>query len=81
MKPSNSFIDESVMRAEGEPLPYQMFTNNCDGLVVKEITREEWDSAILARNTARCGAGDKYRAPPCSGNAYCFGNALGCTCY
>ena len=52
MKPSNSFIDESVMRAEGEPLPYQMFTNNCDGLIVKEITREEYDEAVAARNAA-----------------------------
>lgn len=57
MKPSNSFIDESAMKAEGEPLEYiPVFSRHVPGLIVKEISREEWDSAIFARDTARCGA-------------------------
>ena len=57
MKPSNSFIDESVMKTEGEPLEYiPVFSRHVPGLVVKEISREEWDSAIIARDAARIGA-------------------------
>lgn len=47
MRPSNSFIDESAMKQSGEPLDYQPFTNFQPGLVVREITQEEWDAAVL----------------------------------
>ena len=57
MRPNNSFIDESVMNTAGEPIEYiPVFSRHVPGLVVKEISREEWDSAILARDTARIGA-------------------------
>lgn len=45
MKPNNSFIDESYMIPSGEPIP---FTGSfVPGLVVKEITQEEWDEAVI----------------------------------
>lgn len=57
MRPNNSFIDESVMNTAGEPLEYApLFGKHVLGLVVKEISREEWDSAIIARDAARIGA-------------------------
>ena len=45
MKPQNSFIDERYMNPAGEPLPF----TGCfvPGLVVKEITQEEWDEAVV----------------------------------
>lgn len=46
MSPTNSFIDESVMKPHGEPIEYTpLFTNVVEGLVAKEITLDEWKIA------------------------------------
>ena len=56
MKPHNSFIDESAMKIEGEPLEYvPVFGRQVPGLAVKEISREEYDEAVAIRS-ARNGA-------------------------
>lgn len=48
MQPQNSFIDESVMKTAGEPIEYTpVFGRFTPGLVVREITQEEWDAAVL----------------------------------
>ena len=47
MRPTNSFIDESAMKESGEPIEYTpAFGSFCPGLVVREITQEEWDEAV-----------------------------------
>ena len=48
MQPQNSFIDESAMNTAGEPIEYTpVFGRFTPGLVVREITQEEWDAAVL----------------------------------
>ena len=54
MKPVNNFIDESVMKAHGEPIEYvPVFVNRNEGLVVHEITLDEWKDANSAFQAAK----------------------------
>lgn len=79
MRPQNSFIDERYMNPAGEPLP---FTNTfVPGLVVKNITQEEWDEAAIEHtNSSRAVArsADGTTAQYC--NADCGCSPMDCTC-
>lgn len=50
----NNFIDESAMKLSGEPLEFDktpvkaVFCTPTDGLVVEELTYEEYESVVEA---------------------------------
>lgn len=76
MKPSNSFIDESIMNKSGEPLEYvPVFSRHCPGLIVKEATREEWDNAIMSRSSTSDCDGTKAR----NSSTDCISDSVDCS--
>lgn len=53
-KPHNNFIDETAMSIAGEPLPYEpAFGRFVPGCVVKHITQEEWDEAVILAEASK----------------------------